>query len=174
MNIRATLTVGTLLIMSAMSMAAESIQIYIRTASQGQIMGSSQLKGKEKWIEVISWSMGRKGGAILHTDYGVVHPQDSGQSSGERNSGGQASGERMHSDITISKYSDKASALLMRAFDTDDRIVEVKIAVTGADGKTKIGTLSGVAIDWILVKRAQPGLPKTEDISFAFQKITWN
>ena len=173
MNIRATLTVGTLLVMSAMTMAADKVQLYLVTAGQGLISGTSTKKGYDHWIELSSCQMGRKGGAILSSDYGVTHPNDKGLSSGERSIGGQPLSDRMHSDITISKYSDKASALLMRAFDSDDRLIEVKIAVTGDDGKTKIGTLTGAAIEWILLKRAQQGIPKTEELSFTYQKITW-
>ena len=169
MNIRASVLVGTLFFCTAMSMAAETVEVFIKTTGQGQIMGSSLKRGREKWIEIQGIA-------------GIVAPRDiqSGQSSGKREiqaprdaQSGLATGKRMHSDITISKYSDKASALLMRALCSNEVVTECMIAITGDDGKTRMATLSGVTMDEILVKHGMGGGPATEEVSFTYQKITW-
>ena len=174
MNIRATILIGSLFVLSAMSMAAESAHLYIKTLGQGEIAGASTQKSKEKWIELQSWSMARESGSGLAT--GRERPQSipGVQSSGQREVGtGMASGKRVHSDITISKYSDKASALLMKALYANDTVVECKIAITGADGKTRIGTMNGVWFDSMSVTRSLDGQPPIEELSFTYAKITW-
>ena len=177
MNIRATVLIGSLLVLSAMSMAAETVHFYIKTLGQGPIAGTSTEKKHQDWIVVHSIVSPRDPQSGLPTGrrQGVSNiDQTTGVASGQRDvSTGLSTGKRVHSDITISKYSDKASALLMLCVCRGDTVVECKIAITGADGKTRVGTMNGVMFDSMSVTRSLDGMPPIEELSFTFAKITW-
>lgn len=174
MNIRATLTVGTLLVMSAMTMAAESVQVYLRTSSQGLITGSSQQKGKEKWIEVSSWSCSREATSGLPTGrrmpkwtelVDVMAPRDAAS--------GLPTGKRMHKPFVFTMELDRAGMQILQALSGNERTMECMIAVTGDDGKTMTATLTEASIDQILFQHHGNGAPPTEQVSMNYTKITW-
>lgn len=104
----------------------------------------------------------------LTFDYGVTHPHQLGLSSGER----------VHSDITITKYSDKASALLMMACAQGTHYAEIKFEFFRVDRGTAQQLFATVIIKNAIVstwrvngngKSASPELEET--VSFAFQEI---
>ena len=150
-------------------MAAESVHIYIKTSGQGHIAGSSQQKGKEKWIEVMSWQTSRDAMSGMPTGRrmpgwteipDVVSPRDS--------TTGQSTGKRMHKPFVIMKEIDKSSPLLKEAAASGQRFPEVDVDVF-SNGKLMHYKLMDVMVS--AVSMSSGGDRPMESISLNFTKI---
>ncbi len=174
MNIRATVLVGSLMLLSALSMAAESVHLYLKTSGQGHIAGSSLQKGKEKWIEVMSWRSAREAlsglatgrrSALWTESVDIVSPRD--------HASGLPTGKRMHKPFLITIELDRAGLQIAQALAMGEVITECKMVITGDDGKMETATLTGAALDQVVLSRSETGGRPTEEISFTYQKIEW-
>jgi type VI secretion system Hcp family effector len=104
----------------------------------------------------------------LTFDYGVTHPHQLGLSSGER----------VHSDVTITKSSDKASALLMLACAMGKHYESVKFEFYRVDrgaAQQLFATITiknAIVSSWRVNGNGRSPSPELEEtVSFAFQEI---
>ena len=142
--------------------AAESVHFYIKTSAQGVIQGSSLQKGKEKWIEVSSWS--------------VSSPRDpaSGLATGREASTGLATGKRMHKPFSFTMSYGRCAQQLYQALCSNELVAECKIAITDDAGQTKWGNCMDVSFDrFTVIKSDNPQSPPTCEVSFNYTKIEW-
>ena len=174
MNIRATILVGSLFVLSAMSMAAESVHLYLKTSGQGHIAGASQLKSHGKWIEVVSWQCGRDAMSGMAT--GRTHPtwtEVPDVLSPRDPASAQSTGKRMHKPFHFTIELDRAGMQIVQALAGGETIIECMVAITGDDGKTETATLSGATLGHILLQPSQNGSRPHETITFEYGEITW-
>ena len=185
LNIRTSLLVGILCLGSTLAHAAENAYLHIKMANQGEITGSSSKKGYEKWIQLDSviaprdlasgQSTGKRDavaapptvtGSWIDFGYDVRSPRDAAT--------GLATGKRMHKPFTFSCTLDRVGQQMLQALMSHERCVEITVCIVGDDGKIVTGILSEPDLDRVSLVKSENQGPPTEEISFTYQKITWN
>lgn len=135
----------------------------ITSDNQGDIKGSSQIKGLEETITIYSYDHCVE----------ILKNRESNH----------AIGQRLHKDLTVSKEIDKSTPKLYQALCTGDKcdVELVWYLPTHKEQKTKIFK---IFLEKAIITKLQPKVMETfsrsfdqtpylEDVSFAYQKITW-
>ena len=142
----------------------------IKGGRQGDIRGSVTQRGREGRILVIG------------AEHQLTSPREAAS--------GRATGKRVHTPFIITKELDRASPLLYQMLATNEAIVEWELQFwaggeTGTAGRTGIDvqrytvTLQNATIVAIKFRMPNTQVPESaklseyEEVSFAYQKITW-
>ncbi len=172
MDMRSLVVASFAMLVSAAANAAESVHFYIKTSAQGHIEGTSIQKGKEKWIEVMSWSMSSPRDAS--TGLATGRDTTTGLSTGRDVSTGLATGKRQHNPLIFTMSYGRCAQQLYQALCANEQVIELKVAVTESPYKTRWGYCSAVAFDrFTVIKSDNPQASPTCEVSFNFAKIEW-
>lgn len=122
------------------------------------VKGESQAKGFEKQIEVLAWSWGASQTGSFNTG-----------------SGGGGAGKVNVNDISITKYLDKASTVLLKSICTGAHFKEAKLTCRKAGGKSPVDFLV-IKLENVLITGLSTGGSRgeelvTENITLNFEKF---
>jgi type VI secretion system secreted protein Hcp len=147
-----------LLSFSALASPAHADDAYLRvTGAKGELKGSVTQKGREGWMNVVS---------VRHE---LKSPRDPAS--------GQATGRRQHGLLVVTKPLDKASVRLRHAWVTNEALKEVTLQLVqpspkGGELVVLSVTLKNAAVANLELSLSANG-PALENVSFAYQEITW-
>jgi type VI protein secretion system component Hcp len=147
MTFRSILLVGSLFALTAVSMAAETVHLYIKTSVQGQIKGTKTINGVSGWIEGKS----------------IVSPRDVAS--------GQATGKRQHKPFRVEIDGIGISQQFLNALCNNEVINEMKVVMKAPNGKTSTAVFESPKLTQISVSKARTGV--YQEVQFTYQKITW-
>ena len=150
MTIRSVLLVGSLLGLSAVSMAAETVHLFLKTSVQGTIRGS---KG-EVAIETLGVNSPRDAASGLAT----------GKSKGKR---------KQTNSITLQLPAGEAAQQIFKALCNNEVVTECKVEMKDPSGKMRMGTLVSPSLTYVSVTRKGPSSVTVPEVSFVYEKITW-
>jgi len=143
-----------------------ALNSYLKLAGQkqGDIKGGVTQKGREGNILVMAFN------------HGITTPRDAAT--------GLPTGKRMHRPFVITKEIDKSSPLLYSALVNNENLTTWELScfgakTNGAEIKTYTVSLTNATIASIISTMLNNKIPENvkmplmEEISFAYQKITW-
>ena len=153
MTFRSILLVGSLLVLSAVSMAAETVHLYLKTSVQGTIRGSKS----EVSIETLEVKSPRDAASGLAT----------GKSKGKR---------KQTQSITLQLPVGEVGQQIFKALCNNEVITECKVEMKDPSGKMRMGTLVSPLLMQVSVVRKGTSATAYEvyqDVQIVYEKITW-
>ena len=155
-----TLALGAVTLVATDAHAALNAYLKLKGSKTGPLKGSVTQKGREGQIRVVSFS------------HDVVSPRDTAT--------GQSTGKRQHRPFVVTVEVDRAMPLLYQAWANDERLTEwtMPVWMPTPEGREVVAyevTLTGATITEIRLHSANDIRSKdTLEISFVYDKITWN
>ncbi len=153
MTIRSILLVGSLLALSAVSIAAETVRLYLKTSVQGTIRGSKS----EVSIETLEVKSPRDAASGLST----------GKSKGKR---------KQTNSITLQLPAGEVGQQIFKALCNNEIITECKVEMKDPSGKMRMGKLVSPSLIQVSVRKKGGASVKFEDITFTlgWETLVWD